>query len=265
MAIYRALGHLREEYRAKLDPSDLAMISRRARNGDIIRTVEDDSILSYVQDLESLIRNREIQTRRNSKVHRRLLFRELELEEKARADFLEHEEEVKDFMDRIEDRDKYIATLEEKMDLGEDLFPSGDDGPLGKNPARQAPGQQTRSPRPQPTSTEAAAQRHGLQPSAPHAPTLIIPELVRPSPELQLTRALSPSSRSSLPSPSSTKAAPDFPKLRCIAPTPSPSSPTIGAAAPPSPESPPSSSSVAAVRCKLELPSTVRSRMYAVD
>ena len=62
------------------------------------------------------------------------MFGELELEEKARADFLEHEEEeVKDFMDRIKDRDKYIATLEEKMDLGEDLFPSGDDGPLVSN------------------------------------------------------------------------------------------------------------------------------------
>ena len=58
---------------------------------------------------------------------------------------------------------------------------------------------------------------------------------------------------------------PDFPKLRRIALTPSPSSPTTGAAAPPSPESPPSSPSVTAVRCKLELPSTIRSRMYAVD
>ena len=48
-------------------------------------------------------------------------------------DFLEHEEEVKDFMDRVEDREKYIATLQEKMDLGEDLFPSGDDGPLVSN------------------------------------------------------------------------------------------------------------------------------------
>ena len=36
-------------------------------------------------------------------------------------------------MDRLEDREKYIATLEEKMDLGEDLFPSGDDGPLVSN------------------------------------------------------------------------------------------------------------------------------------
>ena len=61
------------------------------------------------------------------------MFRELELEEKAWADFLEHEEEVKDFMDRIEDREKYIATLEEKMDLGEEIFPSGDDGPLVSN------------------------------------------------------------------------------------------------------------------------------------
>ena len=109
------------------------MISRRARNGDIICTVEDDSILSYVQDLESHIRNQEIQTRRSSKVHRRLLFHELELEEKACVDFLEHEEEVKDFMERIEDLEKYVARLEEKMDQGEDLFTSGDDGPLVSN------------------------------------------------------------------------------------------------------------------------------------
>ena len=45
----------------------------------------------------------------------------------------EHEEEVKDFMDRLEDWEKYIPTLEEKMDLGKDLFPSGDDGPLVSN------------------------------------------------------------------------------------------------------------------------------------
>ena len=133
MAIYRALGHLREEYRAELDHSDLAMVSRRARNGDIIRTIEDDSTLSYIQDLECLLRKREIQTRRNSKTHRKLLFRELELEEKARADFLGHEEEITDFMEIVDDLKMKLAAIEEKMDLGEDLYPSGDEGPLVSN------------------------------------------------------------------------------------------------------------------------------------
>lgn len=133
VAIYRALGHLREEYRAELDHSDLAMVSRRARNGDIIRTIEDDSTLSYIQDLECLLRKREIQTRRNSKTHRKLLFRELELEEKARADFLGHEEEITDFMEIVDDLKMKLAAIEEKMDLGEDLYPSGDEGPLVSN------------------------------------------------------------------------------------------------------------------------------------
>jgi hypothetical protein len=133
MAIHRSLGHLREEYRAELDASDLAMISRRIANGDIVRTLDDDSILSYVQDLETHIRNLEVQTRRSSKIFRKLIFRELELEDKAREDFDEHEEEVKDFLERIKDLKTYIATMEEKMDLGEDLFPSGDDGPLVSN------------------------------------------------------------------------------------------------------------------------------------
>ena len=63
----------------------------------------------------------------------KLHLREMELEDAAREAHYEHEEEVKDFMDRLEDWEKYIATLEEKMDLGEDLFPSGDDGPLMSN------------------------------------------------------------------------------------------------------------------------------------
>lgn len=59
--------------------------------------------------------------------------REIELEDAAREAHYEHEDEAKDFMESLEDRKKYIATLEEKMDLGEDLFLSGDDGPLVSN------------------------------------------------------------------------------------------------------------------------------------
>ena len=133
MTIHHALGHLREEYMVELYASDLAMISHRDRNGDIMRTVDDDSILSYVQDLETHIRNLDVQTRRNSKIFRRLIFRELELEDKAREDPDEHEEEVKNLLERIQNLKTYIATMEEKMDLGEDLFLSGGDGPLVSN------------------------------------------------------------------------------------------------------------------------------------
>ena len=109
------------------------MISRRTADGQLIRTIDDDSVRSYVQDLEAHIRALEIQMRRSLKTVQKLHLHEIELEDAAHEAQYEHEEEVKDFMDRIEVRDKYIATLEEKIDLGEDLFPSGDDGPLVSN------------------------------------------------------------------------------------------------------------------------------------
>ena len=45
----------------------------------------------------------------------------------------EHEDEVKDFMERVDKLKMEVAALEEKLDLGEDLFPSRDDGPLVNN------------------------------------------------------------------------------------------------------------------------------------
>ena len=109
------------------------MISRRTADGEIIRTIDDDSVRSYVQDLEAHIRALEIQMPRSLKTVQKLHLRDIELEDVAHEAHYEHEDEVKDFMERLEDRKKYIATLEEKMDLGEDLFPSGDDGPLVRN------------------------------------------------------------------------------------------------------------------------------------
>ena len=60
MAIHHALGHLREEYRVELDESDHAMIFHRTANGEIVRTVDDDSILSYFRDLETHVRTVEV-------------------------------------------------------------------------------------------------------------------------------------------------------------------------------------------------------------
>ena len=71
--------------------------------------------------------------RRSLKTVQKLHLREIKLEDATHEAHYEHEDEVKDFIERLEDRKKYIATLEEKMDPGEDLFPSGDDGPLVSN------------------------------------------------------------------------------------------------------------------------------------
>ena len=80
--------------------------------------------------MEVLIRALEIHMRSTMKTIQKLHHHELDLEVATREADYEHEDEVKDFMERLEDQRKYIAALEEKMDLGEDLFPSGDDGPL---------------------------------------------------------------------------------------------------------------------------------------
>ena len=109
------------------------MISRRTAEGEITRTIDDDPVHSYAQDLEAHIRALEIQMRRSLKTVQKLHLREIKLEDATHEAHYEHEEEVKDFMDRLEDREKHIVILEEKMDLGEDLFPSGDDRPLVSN------------------------------------------------------------------------------------------------------------------------------------
>ena len=68
--------------------------------------------------------------RRSSKMFRKLILRELELEDKAREDHDKHEEEVKDLLERIQNLKTYIAMMEENMDLEEDLYQNSDDGPL---------------------------------------------------------------------------------------------------------------------------------------
>ena len=59
--------------------------------------------------------------------------RELDLESAACEADYEHEDEVKDFMERVDNLKLEVAALKEKLDQGEDLFPSGDDGPLVSN------------------------------------------------------------------------------------------------------------------------------------
>ena len=133
IAVHRALGCIREEYKDELFGSDLTMVSRKTADGEIVRTRNDDSILSFVQDLEVHIRTLEIQTRRSTKTAKKLMTREVELEDDFREARYEHEDEVKDLLERIKNLKLYIATLEEKMDQGEDLHPNDVNGPFLSN------------------------------------------------------------------------------------------------------------------------------------
>ena len=63
IAVHRALGRIQEEYMTELVGSVHTMISRRTADGEIIRTIHDDSVHSYVQDLEAHIKALEIQLR----------------------------------------------------------------------------------------------------------------------------------------------------------------------------------------------------------
>ena len=77
MAVHRALGRIWEVYRGELLGLDLTMISRRTADGEIIRTRNDDSIISFVQDLEAHIRTLETQLRRSTKTVKKLMFHEV--------------------------------------------------------------------------------------------------------------------------------------------------------------------------------------------
>ena len=100
---------------------------------EVAQSRNDDSIHSFAQDLEVLIRALEIHMRSSMKTIQKLHHHELDLEAATREADYEHEDEVKDFMERVDNLKLEVAALEEKLDQGEDLFPSGDDGPLVSN------------------------------------------------------------------------------------------------------------------------------------
>ena len=92
IAVHTSLGRIQEEYRAELVGSDHTMISCRTADGELIRTIDDDSVRSYAQDLEAHIRALEIQMRRSLKMVQKLHLREMELEDATRESHYENEE-----------------------------------------------------------------------------------------------------------------------------------------------------------------------------
>jgi len=133
IAIHRALGRIREEYRGCPISPSLSMVCRRGADGEIINTMTEDPIRSYVETLETHIRTLEHRVRKDQKTIKQLKTHELELEDAAREAHYEHEDEVKDFLERIQNLKTLVANLEEQLDMGENLHPEGDDAPLISN------------------------------------------------------------------------------------------------------------------------------------
>ena len=131
--IHCALKRIKEVYRGISTDLNLAMISHRDAKGDIISTVTNDSVLSYYQTLEAHIRTLELRVRRDTKKIKQLMNHELDLEADAREANYEHEDEVKDFLERIKKLKTPVANLEEQLDMGENLHPEGDNAPLMNN------------------------------------------------------------------------------------------------------------------------------------
>lgn len=129
MAIHSALGRIKEVYKGCPISPDPYMVSFRGEDGEIIKTKTEYSILSYAQTLEAHMRTLELHVIKDTKKINQLMLRELDLEAEARESNYKHEDEVKDFLERIEKMKTRIANLEEQLDMGENLHPEGDTTP----------------------------------------------------------------------------------------------------------------------------------------
>ena len=67
------------------------------------------------------------------KMIKKLMIHEVETEDEAREAHYEHEDEVKYLLERIKNLKLYIATVDEKLDQGEDLHKNDVNGPFVSN------------------------------------------------------------------------------------------------------------------------------------
>ena len=101
---------------------------RRDQNGEIVCTIEDDTIASYVQDLEEHIRNLEKVMHRGMRTSRKLTIRNTELEEELKETREEYEDEINTLLKKHEEVKLLLEEAEEKLDHGENLQNEISDG-----------------------------------------------------------------------------------------------------------------------------------------
>ena len=97
------------------------MYGRRDTNGDVVRTLEDETIASHIQDMEDHIRMMELELSDNMIVIKNLMTRKADLEEELQDARIEHEGELDALQEKIDDLKLELEEAEEKLDEGENI------------------------------------------------------------------------------------------------------------------------------------------------
>ena len=121
IAAHAALGRIRDEYHMDLKGTPFRMCGRRDDKGEIVRTMEDDSIASYIQDLKEHIRRMENEMYCSMRTTKKLMTLKTKLEEELKEAHNEHEEEISVLLEKYEDMKTKLEVAEEKLDQGENI------------------------------------------------------------------------------------------------------------------------------------------------
>ena len=121
IAAHIALGRIREVYDKDLKRTSSVMYGRRDANGDVVHTLEDETIASHIQDMEEHIRMMELELSNNMVIIKNFMTRKAELEEELQDARIEHEGELDALQEKIDDLKLELEEAEEKMDEGENI------------------------------------------------------------------------------------------------------------------------------------------------
>ena len=128
VAAHTSLRRIREEYKEDLKGTSFMACGRRDQHGEIVRTVEDDTIASYIQDLEEHIRSLEKVMHRGMKTSRKLAIRKEELEEELKETREGYEDEINTLLKKHEEVKLLLEEAEEKLDHGENIQSDNSNG-----------------------------------------------------------------------------------------------------------------------------------------
>jgi len=120
-ATLMTLGRIRHEYHADLRGTRFEMYGRRDHTGEFVRTVEDTSVASHIQDL-----GEHVQLVEEEMLHGMDIIEELEEEIKRVRE--EYEEQINTLQERNEELKLMLEEAEEQLDQGENLQEDDSDG-----------------------------------------------------------------------------------------------------------------------------------------
>jgi len=135
MAAHITFGRIYEVYNKDLEDTVYRICGRRDHQWEMVRTRKDESIASYIQDMDQHIRRLENQMCDSMKETRKLIIRNIELEDEIKATRDGYEEEISVLLERYEKLKKKLERAEEKLDQGENLHNEDSDAAFISNDA----------------------------------------------------------------------------------------------------------------------------------